>query len=103
MSLKVHLTPSFYLALVYGGLMESTYQLCKALVRNGCEVRVLTTDANGPMGFGYYTAEAQSIGQSSDRSENCFGCQSLSYDFDLGDLSASAVNNSSSDLLGLQL
>lgn len=49
MPLKVlHVTPSFYPALVYGGPTESTYQLCKALVRNGCEVRVLTTDANGP-------------------------------------------------------
>ncbi len=34
--------------MVYGGPTESVYQLCCALVRNGCEVRVLTTDANGP-------------------------------------------------------
>ncbi len=44
----LHVTPSFYPALVYGGPTESVYQLCCALVRNGCEVRVLTTDANGP-------------------------------------------------------
>jgi glycosyltransferase involved in cell wall biosynthesis len=44
----LHVTPSFYPALVYGGPTQSVYQLCCALVRNGCEVRVLTTDANGP-------------------------------------------------------
>ena len=44
----LHVTPSFYPALVYGGPTYSVYQLCCALVRNGCEVRVLTTDANGP-------------------------------------------------------
>src|SRR5947209_8100966 len=44
----LHVTPSFYPALVYGGPTQSVYQLCCALVRNKCEVRVLTTDANGP-------------------------------------------------------
>jgi glycosyltransferase involved in cell wall biosynthesis len=44
----LHVTPSFYPALVYGGPTYSVYQLCRALVRNNCEVRVLTTDANGP-------------------------------------------------------
>lgn len=43
----LHVTPSFFPALVYGGPTQSVYQLCCALVRNGCEVRVLTTDANG--------------------------------------------------------
>lgn len=44
----LHITPSFYPALIYGGPTQSVYQLCCALVRNNCEVRVLTTDANGP-------------------------------------------------------
>ena len=44
----LHVTPSFYPAVVYGGPTYSVYQLCCALVRNRCEVRVLTTDANGP-------------------------------------------------------
>lgn len=44
----LHVTPSFYPAVVYGGPTQSVYQLCCALARNKCEVRVLTTDANGP-------------------------------------------------------
>jgi glycosyltransferase involved in cell wall biosynthesis len=44
----LHVTPSFYPALVYGGPTRSVYQLCLALAEAGCEVRVLTTDANGP-------------------------------------------------------
>jgi glycosyltransferase involved in cell wall biosynthesis len=43
----LHVTPAFYPAHVYGGPIESVYQLCRQLVRNGCEVRVLTTNANG--------------------------------------------------------
>jgi len=47
-TLKVlQITPSFYPARVYGGPIESVYQLCCHLSREGCEVRVLTTDANG--------------------------------------------------------
>ena len=44
----VHIVPSFYPAHIYGGPIESTYQLCRHLALNGCHVRVLTTDANGP-------------------------------------------------------
>jgi glycosyltransferase involved in cell wall biosynthesis len=44
----LHITPAFYPAHVYGGPIESVYQLCRHLGQAGCEVRVLTTDANGP-------------------------------------------------------
>jgi len=44
----LHVTPAFYPASVYGGPIESVYQLCRHLARTGCDVRVLTTDANGP-------------------------------------------------------
>ena len=40
--------PSFYPARIYGGPIESVCHLCRGLSRNGNEVRVLTTDANGP-------------------------------------------------------
>lgn len=43
----LHVIPSFYPAHVYGGPMESVYQLCQHLACNGCDVRVLTTDADG--------------------------------------------------------
>src|SRR5690242_3503877 len=47
--LKVlHVTPSFYPAFAYGGPTYSAYALCRSLARQGSEVRVLTTDANGP-------------------------------------------------------
>lgn len=49
MTLKVaHIVPSFYPAFAYGGPTESVYQLSRALVRQGVDLRVLTTDANGP-------------------------------------------------------
>lgn len=44
----LHITPTFYPAMVYGGLIRSVYELCRQLARMGCDVRVLTTDANGP-------------------------------------------------------
>ena len=44
----LHLTPGFYPAHYYGGPIQSTYDLCRYLPRYGCEVRVLTTNANGP-------------------------------------------------------
>ena len=44
----LHVTPSFYPALVYGGPTYSVYELCRGLIRQGCRVRVLTTNANGP-------------------------------------------------------
>lgn len=43
----LHVSPSFYPAHVYGGPIQTTYQLCRSLARPGCEVRVLTTDADG--------------------------------------------------------
>lgn len=47
--LKVlHLTPSFFPASYYGGPIRSSLALCTELARLGCDVRVLTTNANGP-------------------------------------------------------
>jgi glycosyltransferase involved in cell wall biosynthesis len=43
----LHVVPSFYPAYFYGGPIRSTFELCRNLVELGCEVRVLTTDANG--------------------------------------------------------
>ncbi len=43
-----HVSPSFHPAYTYGGPTESSYQLSRFLARAGCEVRVLTTDADGP-------------------------------------------------------
>ena len=43
----LHVVPSFYPAFHYGGPITSVYELCAGLVRQGCEVHVLTTDANG--------------------------------------------------------
>jgi len=43
----LHVTPSFFPALVYGGPVRSVYDLCGALASLGEDVRVLTTDANG--------------------------------------------------------
>src|SRR5262245_17240799 len=45
----LHVTPSFYPAFVYGGPTYSVYALCRVLVGCGDSLRVLTTDANGPM------------------------------------------------------
>ncbi len=42
-----HVVPSFFPAHAYGGPIRSVYALCNALARLGCEVRVLTTNANG--------------------------------------------------------
>lgn len=43
----LHITPSFYPAHVYGGPIQSVYHLCRQLARDGCAIRVLTTNANG--------------------------------------------------------
>jgi glycosyltransferase involved in cell wall biosynthesis len=43
----LHVVPSFYPAYFYGGPIRSTFELCRNVVELGCEVRVLTTDANG--------------------------------------------------------
>ncbi len=42
-----HVSPSFHPAFSYGGPTESSYQLSRHLAREGCDVRVLTTNANG--------------------------------------------------------
>jgi glycosyltransferase involved in cell wall biosynthesis len=44
----VHVTPSFYPSTAYGGATDSTSKLCRALARAGADVRVLTTNADGP-------------------------------------------------------
>ncbi len=43
-----HIIPSFYPALYYGGPVLTTFELCRALSRHDCQVRVLTTNADGP-------------------------------------------------------
>jgi glycosyltransferase involved in cell wall biosynthesis len=45
----LHVTPSFYPATCYGGPIQSSHGLCNNLAKiDGVELRVLTTDANGP-------------------------------------------------------
>lgn len=44
----LHVTPGFYPAHFYGGPIQSTYDLCRHLAQKGCDVRVLTTNTNGP-------------------------------------------------------
>ena len=39
--------PSFHPAYCYGGPIRSSYELCRNLASLGCDVRILTTDANG--------------------------------------------------------
>src|SRR5437870_2301400 len=43
----LHVTPSFYPAHRYGGPALALYELCRAQLRAGLEVRVLTSDADG--------------------------------------------------------
>jgi glycosyltransferase involved in cell wall biosynthesis len=43
-----HVVPSFYPATAYGGPLESVYALCRASASQGSQIRVLTTDADGP-------------------------------------------------------
>lgn len=44
----LHLVPGYAPATSFGGPIESTHRLCQALVEQGVEVRVLTTDLVGP-------------------------------------------------------
>jgi glycosyltransferase involved in cell wall biosynthesis len=44
----LHVSPSFFPAVGYGGPIQSTLALCRELQERGHEVRVLTTDTNGP-------------------------------------------------------
>lgn len=43
----LHVSPSFYPTMAYGGTIRSSYGLCRGLTQLGCEVRVLTTDSDG--------------------------------------------------------
>jgi glycosyltransferase involved in cell wall biosynthesis len=43
----LHVVPSFHPAYSYGGPIRSTFELCRNAMELGCEVRVLTTDADG--------------------------------------------------------
>jgi glycosyltransferase involved in cell wall biosynthesis len=43
----LHVTPVFYPAHGDGGPVVAFYELCRGLAQQGCEVRVLTTDAHG--------------------------------------------------------
>lgn len=44
----LHVSPSFYPTKAYGGTIRSGYGLCRGLASLGCNVRVLTTDSDGP-------------------------------------------------------
>jgi glycosyltransferase involved in cell wall biosynthesis len=44
----LHVVPSYYPALRYGGPIRSVHGLAKGLVRRGHEVHVFTTDVDGP-------------------------------------------------------
>jgi glycosyltransferase involved in cell wall biosynthesis len=44
----LEVVPSFYPAHIYGGPIQSLYHLCRSLADRGCDVKVLTTNANGP-------------------------------------------------------
>ena len=44
----LYLVPSFYPAICHGGPIFSGYHLCNALSQKGIDLRVLTTDTNGP-------------------------------------------------------
>jgi len=49
----VHVTGSYYPAVIYGGPIFSIHNLCKYLVREGIDVTVLTTNANGVTNLDY--------------------------------------------------
>ena len=44
----LHVVPSYYPAVRYGGPIRSVHGLCRALVRRGHEVHVYTTNVDGP-------------------------------------------------------
>ena len=45
----VHVVPTYYPAVRYGGPIWSVHALCKALVQRGHDVQVLTTNVDGPV------------------------------------------------------
>ena len=57
----LHVVPSFYPALYYGGPIYSVRSLCRSLRELDCEIRVLTTDANGPVDLPVETALAKPL------------------------------------------
>jgi glycosyltransferase involved in cell wall biosynthesis len=57
----LHLSPSFYPATFYGGPIRSGLALCTELVKLGCDIRVLTTNSNGPRVVGAPSGEEASI------------------------------------------
>src|SRR5487761_2434080 len=44
----LHVVPSYYPAVRYGGPIRSVHGLCRALARRGHEVHVYTTNVDGP-------------------------------------------------------
>src|SRR6516165_7309876 len=44
----LHVVPSYYPAVRYGGIIPAVHDLAKALVLRGHEVEVYTTNADGP-------------------------------------------------------
>lgn len=44
----LHVVPSYFPAVRYGGPILSVHGLCKALAARGCEVEVFTTNVDGP-------------------------------------------------------
>ena len=51
----LHVVPSFWPAVRYGGPIYSVLRLCTELRRQGVDVRVATTDADGPSDLGVAT------------------------------------------------
>jgi len=60
----LHVTPSFHPAYVYGGTTRSVYDLCRNVSEAGCEVKVLTTDANGSRAVLEVDTERETVLQS---------------------------------------
>lgn len=44
----LHVVPSFYPAVRYGGPIQTVLRMCQELLRLGVDLHVVTTDANGP-------------------------------------------------------
>jgi len=44
----LHIAPFFHPAYRFGGPIQVLYDLCRESVAHGCDVKVLTTDTNGP-------------------------------------------------------
>ncbi|MBK7410264.1 MAG: glycosyltransferase [Saprospirales bacterium] len=57
----LHLTPSYFPALIYGGPTLSVSRLCEAQILAEARVRVLTTTANGPVELDVPTGVPQDV------------------------------------------